>query len=242
MTEGSAHTRIILTSQQWQHVERTDDLTCYWPCTAISIEPESGKLPFFIQEEVEKKWTFDGQVELYPPSDFRSARSTYVRARANVVKCNAKASYSGTFRVTHRAKKKGEDSNTEVVVNAWPQTKSKYLIPAEFQADFLFDQLFPEKDGKREEPQGAVVIAGTTGCGKSVFGRAFALRVIRHHLNHATRMIPTTGNASARFPHLVTYEDPIEGWGINVGRSKLDLTDPSVCQDLRILADLSSKA
>jgi hypothetical protein len=68
---------------------------------------------------------------------------------------------------------------------------------------------FPDSDGaRRGVPAGLIIVAGRTGSGKSTLARELVLKYVKDYL----RACPAKERSSARFPHVVTFEDPVEMW------------------------------
>ncbi|MFN9625874.1 MAG: ATPase, T2SS/T4P/T4SS family, partial [Planctomycetota bacterium] len=66
-------------------------------------------------------------------------------------------------------------------------------------------------------PTGLLVVAGGTGTGKSAYARALILRWL---IRVAMKQYRTVSERPHEYdaPHLVTFEDPIEGWGYYSGK------------------------
>jgi Tfp pilus assembly pilus retraction ATPase PilT len=98
-------------------------------------------------------------------------------------------------------------------------------------------------------PTGLIVVAGGTGTGKSVYARALILRWL---IRVAMTQYKTNSKRLHEYdaPHLVTFEDPIEGWAYYSGKpndlSRSDFKECNLCEapesDLRLGIRLTARA
>jgi len=95
----------------------------------------------------------------------------------------------------------------------------QYLVSNGFIANAMHELLF----GDENDEQGAVIISGTTGCGKTEVAKAFIRHVMRKHQEIAL------SKDDKRLPHFVTFEDPIENWSLKKGNSSIDLMNQGDC-------------
>jgi hypothetical protein len=209
----------VLNEDQWKHIERNDDATFYWRINADRPPVSEEKVDGFFEAkmDLERKKTFDKRVKLVHKN-----RNLHAFARACIVLCDSKKFLSGTFRVSGRfAIENGEEKRLETNENSidykslnWSFDQS-HLIPSAFNAETLYGLAF---DVHSIHPSGLVVIAGTTGCGKSDLARDFIKRVL---MSDAPR-----NSSKERFPHVVTFEDPIEGWKVLTEKEGFESSSP----------------
>lgn len=231
--------RILLDHKHSRHAQRDNDLTCYYSKSSTLLGGKHS-LPREIIDEIEGRkekavnrfegdlggkalrgvssaqkspsHVFDDTVQLL----FRGkAKHEEYPARANIVCCGKGAYYSATFRILER----DSPEKRQIRFKQWPTwADPKHTTPSRILADFVFDRV----TNQGTELTGAIIVAGSTGSGKSVFAREVALSAIRG-------AIPSPSSKEPRFPHLVTYEDPIEDWKIpDENGVKVDLQDPEV--------------
>jgi len=62
-----------------------------------------------------------------------------------------------------------------------------------------------------EQPTGLIVIAGRTGSGKSTYARELLFGYLEQ-LSAAAQAPDAEGRCTKRYPHIVTFEDPVERW------------------------------
>jgi hypothetical protein len=212
--EAIDHSKTIaLTEEQLIQVRRDNDVTLYWrwPQECASLPPEvreglglngiSPKLDQLTRSTCryeEPVWLQSDAGE--PPL---AARSIFTRSWGNEW-------IAGTFRISSRPDNKVPGA--QYGRRAWPQIPPNGLVPSDWHAEQLWQWIFPGESDQRR-PEGAVIIAGGTGSGKSSLAKAFVFRIMRS-LIEAQQNAEKKGTHRGRFPHLITMEDPIEDWSL----------------------------
>jgi hypothetical protein len=225
----------VVGEEKWKHVQRNNDVTLYWPTDNPPTFPGNEGL-IAVRADLEKTGLVDSQVKLIQFSVKGTATGASAIARGNIVFCNSGRNISGTFRITERYDAQNFPASPKAnTINRIPfrwHLNPEHLIPAEIHAEHVSDII-------QRDPfhalTGLVVIAGSTGCGKSDLARAFIKCLLDKEL---TQLKP---RSKKRFPHLVSFEDPIENWatitngsGIETARPELSL-DHGICLTAREL-------
>jgi Type II/IV secretion system protein len=187
----------------------TQDLTVYWE---VGEEPNCLSQHFsahpFAQSAVEESVTLVGAFD-----DHR----TNAEGRSCICSCFSEAFLSATFRCKYAPLCSRQRDDREWRCSADLGT-TKALVETRLIVDALFDsfdyRLTPSGTPIGPfRPKGLVVFSAATNSAKSSVAQAFCLEAIRRTLLDA-------GARRKRRPHLVTFEDPIEGWTIGKRSTK----------------------
>lgn len=204
---------IKLNESQWIY-SKNSDLTLYWPREETEAILAEARLAINQTPLDDFNCRFEGRVTLK-----RELTSETLVARANLAWSYDRGWLSGTFRVVERPKPEA-GSAKRLDIGA-PPTPSicTWDIPLSAEANVCSELIFGSTPTLH--PTGAIIVSGATGSGKSKTAQAITLRVIKALVDRQDE-IP-----SLRPPHLVTFEDPIEGWTITLDSSSEVLTPDS---------------
>jgi len=182
------------------------DLTLYWKFSqrlwkSPAVEPA---LPEAIQDWVtkERQRSFNDTVRLNYNSE-----APPLTSRACICSCFGGTYLSGTLRgdapIAKRLKERKPASAEAWITCPTEIDSTKFLV----ETFAIVDQLWQMTIGSGNEiPHGLVIFAGATNVAKSVLAKSFCLGSIQQALS--VRQM----NVKQRFPHLVSFEDPIEKW------------------------------
>jgi hypothetical protein len=239
---------VRLTDEQWAQVERDNDVTLYWrwPDEA-SVLPSEIFEALCLDPNARKPAPLTELACRYeePVLLVRNKGENSLAARSVFTRSWGGQWISATCRITSRTDSKVPGSRCER--DRWPPSASNDLVPSEVHAEQMWQCIFP-RDSDRRRPEGAVIIAGGTGSGKSSVAKAFVFRVMQS-LVDAQIKADGSNSAKGRFPHLVTIEDPIEDWSLgeraaNLGGDPRSFLKYGMCltarhcpKDVRSLSD-----
>lgn len=207
----------------------TADFTIYWKPEEHGIpnlindilffpqkeHNDSGQLLGAFEETVTLRATFTSKMVKGPQSESQ--------ARSCICRCFNGRFASATFRSKDKLVTCHPISASNIKWNTAADSFGKngepeFLVQSKDMAEALYDCISSGSsrysDQKNETlASGLVVFSGSTNSAKSSVAQTFCLEVIRRKLLQLERDAKL---AQARRPHLVTYEDPIEGWSIEV--------------------------
>jgi len=195
------------------------DFTLYWSFDDLETDVQGklwhqvpGNSAKYHAETVDDQITFEG-----------------LSSRACLCRCYGGKFLSGTLRIDDHKLPFNPDAFRMKLDHA---KQSSRMVDNHEHGERLFQLLWPMKSAREPfHPQGLVIIAGATKSGKSKVAQALALRVILEYRARLAAALLERNKPDDvpqfRLPHLVTFEDPIEKWGLyHSGQPKSALDDP----------------